>query len=678
MQRPSGPIQHIAFGGSATDPEDQDGQNLQKSATAKAVPTPPHSPTQNTSARQDKGLKFGPADRSCDHFWPLSIRPFDLCAGTPRPRSPCSSIGPEPPFHHINFLGEKIFVRSATPPEVSYWAAFLSTYTKPHRTFSRKGVIVAQANKFIDPFRYIPNGSEGAMEELCGSTLLAALDGRVKKAYPNQGSWLEEREEDGDKAPICFDQHDLETEPIYYWTTVPIHHLRRPHRLNKRDQHDMVINGPRNFTPPPFRSHKSVARKHLMRPSGLRKIVGSEEHEDLVDEVDAWGFDRSQRWYANFAAKASRLSSVMAVGDRDVDGPVEADTNTNPTGANAQGNFGPRGVELGAEELAVEPRGLEMLGMGEDSDSSGSEDDDFYDDNMEFSDEDEDSPCDPEHHVSVHVGSPASEAPIGDDNFPPIQLNGLPGPGQPVAVRANNSYPVETMHGFSQEGDISLQRHSNHGTEMVHNPLPLPGVGAQFTSNISFETTIPGSTEEGFALPNNSADSIQQQDLLLCAAHFETTLHETSEQRRARHQNFVEQRPQHLLTLSNDDSQAISDFRSTIGSFSHNSSKERIKRIQHWVDDQRQQLIQPEPEEKHRTCRLKYINEERKAAAMLTASSIERGDGGVRDIKRGGAHYSRRSTIRKKDESYLDHPIGGVLWFLFLFVCLLYMWDLLP
>lgn len=676
MQFPSGPAPHTAFGGSATDLVDEDGQNLLASAGPEAAPSPPPSPILNTSAEQDKGLKFGPADRSCDHFWPLSIRPFDLSSRTPRPRSLGSSIEPEPAFHHINFLGEKIYERSATPPEVSYWAAFLSTYTKPHQTFSRKGVITAQANKFIDPFRYIPNGSESAMEELCGSDLLAALDGRVEKAYPNRGSWLAEREEDGDEAPICFDQHDLKTEPIYYWTTVPNHGLHRPHRMHKRDQHDMVINGPRNFTSPASRSYKNVARKHLTRPSGLRKIIGSEEQKDLVDEVDAWGIDRSQWWYANFATKTSRLSSVMAVDDHDVNVPVEADTSPNPT-SDAQGSVGPGGVELGAEELAAARRELEMLGMDEDSDSSDSEDDDFYDDNIEFSDEDEDSPpCARKCHVSIHVEYPASEAPAGVGNFPPMQLNGPPRPSQPVAERVNNGHPIETMHDFSEEGDVGLLRHSNHGAEFVHHPLPLPGAGAQITSSYGFEATIPGSTEEGLVFPTTSANPIQQQDLLLCAAHVETIPHETSDERRASHQNFIEQRPQHLVTLANDDSQAISNLRSTIGSFSHNSL-ERIKRIQHWLHDQQQQLIRPGPEEKHQVGCLKFTNEERKAAAMLTASALEQGDQGVRDIKRG-ARYSRRSTIRKKDKSYLDNPIGGVLWFLFLFVCFLYLWDLLP
>lgn len=676
MQFPSGPAPHTAFRGSATELVDEDGQNLLASAGPESAPSPPPSSILNTSAEQDKGLKFGPADRSCDHFWPLSIRPFDLSSRTPRPRSLGSSIEPEPAFHHINFLGEKIYERSATPPEVSYWAAFLSTYTKPHRTLSRKGVITAQANKFIDPFRYIPNGSESAMEELCGSDLLAALDGRVEKAYPNRGSWLAEREEDGDEAPICFDQHDLKTEPIYYWTTVPNHGLHRPHRMNKRDQHDMVINGPRNFTPPASRSYKNVARKHLTRPSGLRKIIGSEEQKDLVDEVDAWGIDRSQRWYANFATKTSRLSSVMAVDDRDVNVQVEADTSPNPT-SDAQGSVGPGGVELGAEELAAARRGLEMLGMDEDSDSSDSEDDDFYDDNIEFSDEDEDSPpCARKCHVSIHVEYPASEAPAGVGNFPPMQLNGPPRPSQPVAERVNNDHPIETMHDFSEEGDVGLLRHSNHGAEFVHHPLPLPGAGAQITSSYGFEATIPGSTEEGLVFPTTSANPIQQQDLLSCAAHVETIPHETSDELRASHQIFIEQRPQHLVTLANDESQAISNLRSTIGSFSHNSL-ERIKRIQHWLHDQQQQLIRPEPEEKHQVGRPKFINEERKAAAMLTASALEQGDQGVRDIKRG-ARYSRRSTIRKKDKSYLDNPIGGVLWFLFLFVCFLYLWDLLP
>lgn len=680
MQLPSRPSLQTALGGSVIELEHQeDGQTLLESGASEAAPSSPQSPTQNNSAEEDKGRKFGPADRSCDHFWPLSIRPFDLCARTPRSHS-FSSTGPAPPFHHINFLGQKIFVRSATPPEVSYWAAFLSTYTKPHRTFSRKGVIVAQANKFIDPFRYIPNGSEGAIEELCGSALVAALDGRVKKAYPNAGTWLEEREEDGDEAPICFDKQSLKTQPIYFSSTVPNHQLVLPHEMNERDQHDLVINGPRNFTPPASRKYKNVARKHVRRPSGLRKIVVSEEQEDLVDEVNAWKFDRSQRWYANFAATTSRLSSVTGAGDCDMGRPVEADTNPNPTGANSERSNGHTVVGLGAEELAVVRRGLEVLGMQEDPDSSESEDDDFCDDeDIDFSNEDEDSPpCARERDVSTHVGYPASEGFTDLDNFPPMQVSGPVGPNQPVSERADNCHPAETMHDFSEEGDVGLQRHSDYGADFVIHPLRLTDVDTQYNSSFRFENTILDSSEDGLALQNTSSNPIEQEHFLPSASDVETAAHETSEERYARYRNLIEQRPQRSHSLATDGRQTLSSLRSTIGSLSHNYSEERIERIQHWVHQQQQQSIRPELDGKHKLGRLKAMIEERKAEAMLTASSLERGSGGVRDISRGAGYYSKRSTICKKDESYLDHPVGGVLWFLFLFVCFLYMWDLLP
>ena len=86
------------------------------------------------------------------------------------------------------------------------------------------------------------------------------------------------------------------------------------------------------------------------------------------------------------------------------------------------------------------------------------------------------------------------------------------------------------------------------------------------------------------------------------------------------------------------------------------------------------QQIRSELEEKHKLGHL--IREDGKAAKM-TAASLERGDGDVRYTNRG-AHYLKRSTVCKKDESYLDHLIGGVLWFLFLLECIFYLWDLLP
>lgn len=683
MQLPSRPSLQTALGGSVIELEHQEeGQTLLGSGASEAAPSPPQSCTQKKSAKEDKGRKFGPADRSCDHFWPLSIRPFDLCARTPRSRS-FSSTGPAPPFHHINFLGQKVFVRSATPPEVSYWAAFLSTYTKPHRTFSRKGVIVAQANKFIDPFRYIPNESEGAIGGLCGSALVAALDGRVKKAYPNAGTWLEEREEDGDEAPICFDKQILETQPIYYSSTVPTNQLVLPHKMNERDQHDLVINGPQNFTPPASRMYKNVARKQVRRPSGLRTIAVSEAQEDLVDEVNSWNFDRSQRRYANFAAMASRLSSVTGEGDGDLSGPVEVDTNPNPTGANSECSVGQSGVELGAEELALVRRGLEVLGMQEDSDSSDSEDDDFWDDDdIGLSDEDEDSsPRARERNFSIHAGYRASEFFTAGDTFPPMQVYGPVWPSQSVFGYADNCHPAEAMHDFNEEGDVGLQHRSDHDADFMIQPLHLTNIGTQDHSNLRFKNTILDSSEDGHALQNTSTNSIQQDHFLPSASDVETAVHESSEGRYASYQNLIEQRSQRPDSLATDGHQTLSSLWSAIGSFSHhNYSEERIGRIQNWVHQQQQQQqpIRPKLEGKYKLDHLKAIIEKRKAAAMLRASSLEWGSGSVRDISRGAGYYSRRSTICKKNESYLDNPVGGVLWFLFLFVCFLYVWDLLP
>lgn len=537
---------------------------------------------------------------------------------------------------------------------------------------------------------------------------MAALDGRVKKAYPNAGTWLEEREEDGDEAPICFDRQSLKTQPIYYSSTVPNNQLVLPHKMNERDQHDLVINGPRNFTPPASQMYKNVARKHVRRPSGLRKIVFSEEQEDLEDEVNSWKFDRSQRRYANFAATASRLSSVTEAGDRDMGGPaevdsnpnptgaksecgsvteagdcdmggqVEADSNPNPTGAISECSVGQSGLELGAEELALVPPGLEVLGMQEDSDSSYSEDDDLYED------EDEDSPpYARERDISIHDGYPASDDDFtAVDNFPPMQVHGPVGPSQPVFERADNCLLADAMHDFSEEGDVGLQGHLNHDADFVIHPLRFTDVGTQCNSRLRFEnnTFLDYSSEDGMALQNSSANPVQQENFLPSnESDVESAVHEASDERYASYLNLIEQRPQFSHSLVTDDRQTLSSLRSAIGSFSpHNYSEERIGRIQHWVHQQQHQSLRPKLEGNHKIGLLKDIIEERKAAAMLTASSLERGSGGERDISRGAVYHSKRSTIWKKDGSYLDHPFGGVLWFLFLFVCFLYMWDLLP
>ena len=62
-----------------------------------------------------------------------------------------------------------------------------------------------------------------------------------------------------------------------------------------------------------------------------------------------------------------------------------------------------------------------MLGMEKDSDSSDPEDDDFYNKNIEFSNEDKDTAP---YACERHIGSSTSEAPTGVDSFPSMQLNG--------------------------------------------------------------------------------------------------------------------------------------------------------------------------------------------------------------------------------------------------------------
>ena len=211
--------------------------------------------------------------------------------------------------------------------------------------------------------------------------------------------------------------------------------------------------------------------------------------------------------------------------------------------------------------------------MEEDSDDSDSEDDDFYDENINFSDNDRDfPPCAHERHISINAEYPTNKALIAIDNLPPMQLNGSVGS---ILLVADNGHPIETMLDFSKEGEVGLQRHSNYASEFMDQTLPFTVIGAQSTSSFAFETTILDSSEGEPELLNTFTNPNPKQYLLPLTADVEKTLHKTSEERRARHPNLIEQRQEHSLPLAIADSQAISSFRSTVGPFSHKSSKER-------------------------------------------------------------------------------------------------------
>lgn len=98
---------------------------------------------------------------------------------------------PLPDFHHLNFLYEEVKNKSATPPEVSLWAAVTHTRLLNEKqglpwACSTKAVLIAQAWQYVDPYSYA-----GPVELLMlhGTALRDAITGYVDKVYDTFGTW---------------------------------------------------------------------------------------------------------------------------------------------------------------------------------------------------------------------------------------------------------------------------------------------------------------------------------------------------------------------------------------------------------------------------------------------------------------------------------------------------------
>lgn len=142
----------------------------------------------------------------------------------------------KPPFHHINFLGNPTYARSSTPPEVSLWFVATSRRKRRFPSRSRQGVITSQAAKMIDPYLYF--GSNNVFQ-LSGSALRNAVAGYVRKAYSNNGTWLEDRYTDWRDTPIneqMSDQEHLVFNVLSYPSP-----LQEPHFMRPSDR-DVIFN----------------------------------------------------------------------------------------------------------------------------------------------------------------------------------------------------------------------------------------------------------------------------------------------------------------------------------------------------------------------------------------------------------------------------------------------------
>lgn len=159
----------------------------------------------------------------------------------------------EPKFHHLNFLGNPVYHKSSTPPEVSLWLVVRALEKPVFHPFSRQGVINSQATKLIDPFIY--SGSVDLLQT-SGGKLRDVVTGLVHKTYNGQGTWRFDRYDWDETKPrnSQFDKGEV------YKCKNNLSALQKPHWMSRDDCEDTIVNdGKGSFPPKPFRSNPDEA-----------------------------------------------------------------------------------------------------------------------------------------------------------------------------------------------------------------------------------------------------------------------------------------------------------------------------------------------------------------------------------------------------------------------------------
>ncbi|KAL8861649.1 MAG: hypothetical protein Q9178_001850 [Gyalolechia marmorata] len=193
-----------------------------------------------------------------------------------------------PNFKHYNYFRERVPHRSDTPATVSLFAQLAWSRKVTHDPMSRIGVIMSQANKYVDPVVYT------------GPTELLKLEGTEFKERVT-GYVTKVRDSDGWFGPIDGETTIMDVNEInedFCADDESSYNAQRPYFVNKdRDVGELVINAP-GYRPPKYSQWKrdengKIVRwdginvaKPIYRPSRLSQITNAINQEDLFDESD--------------------------------------------------------------------------------------------------------------------------------------------------------------------------------------------------------------------------------------------------------------------------------------------------------------------------------------------------------------------------------------------------------
>ena len=211
-------------------------------------------------------------------------------------------VNPEPPFHHLNFLFQKVYTKSATPPEVSLWAAVschrLYERLGVPRACSKKAVLISQAWRYVDPYSF--SGPDELLE-LEGTKLREAVVGYAEKVYEPCGIWDNDWYDEDENIPKSLYQ----VQEWYNTSGENFYNAVLPYYMDAGDDVVIARNGP--CVP--------SARLELDRESPLRL-------SQLVDDADKAETIRA----SSGAAKASSTIECISVGEyHQSDEEIDAD-----------------------------------------------------------------------------------------------------------------------------------------------------------------------------------------------------------------------------------------------------------------------------------------------------------------------------------------------------------------
>lgn len=211
------------------------------------------------------------ADRSRDWFWDNG-RPSETKSS---PSVQAKADKSKPPFHHLNFLGHPLYHKSSTPAAVSLWFAYTSQWNHLLHPHSRKGVIMSQATKLIDPFVYF--GPSHLLAH-SGTQLRNAVVGLVERLYSEDGTWPEDEDDELLRNPEEWVRKSVKTIDSFPCQLQP------PHRWSRIDCEDTIINDGKNSYPPkpPRRNPDAVFN---CTPSRLRTVELADHASVEVTEV---------------------------------------------------------------------------------------------------------------------------------------------------------------------------------------------------------------------------------------------------------------------------------------------------------------------------------------------------------------------------------------------------------